>query len=98
MLPEPMVVQAAISSVAGGWGAENVNRRRNHNVGQRDNLVVAGAIAEAIRALVADPVSFRGFNKHYYFDRRLLNGILPGNLWLQSKFIPAPGGWSDYQL
>jgi len=92
-LPLNMVVQAVISAGGGGWGAENVGSRVNNNVAGRDNLVVVGAITEAIRGIVADGQN--GFNKFYYFDPRLRNGILPGNMGFQSKYVVAPGGWSE---
>jgi hypothetical protein len=38
-----------------------------------------------------------GYLKHYYLDWRLLTGILPGDIWLRGKYIPAPGGWHDYR-
>ena len=92
-LPLNMVVQAVISTGGGGWGAENVGYRTNNNVAGRDNLVVVGAITEAVRGIVADGQN--GFKKFYYFDERLRNGILPGNMGFQSKYVVAPGGWSE---
>jgi len=97
-LPAEMEVEAAITGGGGGWGAENVGRidgykRKNTNVGS-DYLVVRGAIIEAIRGIVGS--SPNGYRKQYYLDKRLLQGILPGDVWLKSKYIPAPGGWRDY--
>jgi len=93
-LPEPMLVQAVITAYGGGWGVENVETREEKI--SENRLVVAGAISEVFRGLAKDPRSQRGFKKEYYFDKRLLKGILPGDMWLQSKYIPAPGGgWSD---
>jgi hypothetical protein len=94
-LPSPLVVQAAITAGGGGWGADNVGRRLNSSVNSNDVLVVVGAIAEAVRGPVAEGQN--GFKKSYHFDKRFLSGILPGDMWLQSKFVPAPGGWSDYR-
>ncbi len=94
-LPEPMVVQAAITAAGGGFGVEKVeNRKETIN---KNNFVVAGTITEVVRGLVKDLRSEKGFKKHYYSDKRLSNGILPGDLWLQSKYAPAPGGWRDWQ-
>jgi hypothetical protein len=93
-MPEPMVVQAVITAAGGGFGVENVENRRERI--SKNNFVVAGAITEVVRGLVKDLRSENGFKKHYYFDKRLLNGILPGDLWLQSKYAPVPGGWRDW--
>jgi hypothetical protein len=95
-LPLSMAVQAAITVCGGGWGAENVGARLNTNPIGKDNLFVAGSITEAIQGMVAK--SNNGFRRCYYFDDRLLGGILPGDMWLQSKYIPTPGGWSDSRL
>ncbi|MHC4114956.1 MAG: hypothetical protein ACYSSL_06535 [Planctomycetota bacterium] len=94
-LPEPMVVQAVITAAGGGFGVENVENRKERI--NSNNFVVAGAITEVVRGLAKDLRSDCGFKKHYYFDKRLLNGILPGDLWLQSKYAPTPGGWRDWQ-
>jgi len=94
-LPEPMIVQAAVTAGRGSWGAENVDNRPEKVT--TCSLVFAGAITEVIRGLVANPKGENGFKKYYYFDKRLAGGILPGDMWLQSKFIPVPGGWSDYR-
>lgn len=95
-LPDPMLVQAAITVGGGSWGAENVGQRSNTNTIELDNLIVSGSITEAVRGVVGEGQN--GFKKYYYFDRRLLGGILPGDMWLQSKFLPIPGGWNDYRL
>ena len=88
VLPAPLVVEAAITSGGGGWGVENVGNRG----GEVTDLIVRGAICEAIRG--ATGVSYL---KRYFLDERLLAGILPGDIWVSSKYLPAPGGWSDYQ-
>ena len=56
-------------------------------------LIVAGAIAESVQG--ASLWGVGGFDRNYYFDERFLNGILSCNMGLQSKYIVAPGGWSD---
>lgn len=96
-LPQSMAVQAAITVCGGGWGAENVGARTNTNPDGKDTLIVAGSITEAVQGMVANRAG-NGFRRCYYFDDRLLGGILPGNMWLQSKYIPTPGGWSDSRL
>jgi hypothetical protein len=95
LLPQSMVVQASITVCGGGWGAENVGARTNTNLAGKDTLIVAGSITEAVQGIVA--VGTNGFRRCYYFDGRLLTGILPGDMWLQSKYIPTPGGWSDFR-
>ena len=102
-LPDPMVIHAAITCGKGGFGAENVvNRYESNKIKQvglgntMDTLVVVGSITEVF----GDLVSFanNGYVKCYCFDERLLGGILPGNIWLQGKHIPKPGGWQDSRL
>ena len=102
-LPNPMVVHAAITAGGGAWGAENAAKRQDTiNIDPRnpenmlDDLVVAGSITEILGDITSKGDT--GYKKHYYFDKRLLEGILPGDVWLQSKFTPKPGGWSDYRL
>jgi hypothetical protein len=97
-LPQSMVVQAAITVCGGGWGAENVGTRTTTNPvpGGLDNLIVSGSITEVVQGAVSR--SGNGFKRCYYFDNRLLGGILPGDMWLQSKYVPTPGGWSDSRL
>jgi len=95
------VVQAAITSCGGGWGAENIGdtglgARRNVNPNGKDFLIVAGSITESVQGIVS--YTSNGFRRCYYFDERLLTGILPGDMWLQSKYVPTPGGWSDFRL
>ncbi len=94
-LPDPTVVEAAITAGGGGWGAENVDGRKEFSSPQ-DDLVVRGTITEAFRGVVGR-VGQDGYLKHYYFDQRLLTGILPGDIWLRGKYIPAPAGWHDYR-
>jgi hypothetical protein len=99
-LPDPMIVEAAMTLAGGGWGAENVRRGyyggRKEDGGNQDDLVVHGTITEAIRGVVG-VIGSDGYLKHYYFDERLIEGILPGDMWLGGKFIPAPAGWRDYR-
>jgi hypothetical protein len=96
LLPPSMVVQAAITACGGGFGAENVGARLNANASGKDILIVAGSITESVQGRVA--YINNGFRRCYYFDGRLLTGILPGDMWLQSKYVPTPGGWSDSRL
>jgi hypothetical protein len=99
-LPEITIVEAAITVGGGGWGAENVRRGsyggRQETTGNQDLLVVRGTIAEVIRGVVG-LIDLDGFIKQYYLDDRLLEGVLPGNIWFGGKFVPAPAGWRDYQ-
>ncbi len=99
-LPDPMVVEAAITVGGGGWGAENVSRGsyggRKEASGPQDDLVVRGSLTEVIRGVVG-LIGSDGFLKHYYMDARLLEGVLPGDMWLRGKYIPAPAGWHDYR-
>ncbi len=94
-LPDPMVVEASMTVGGGGWGAENVGNRRGYSADNYDDLIVRGTITEAIRGVVG-LIGTNGYSKHYYFDKRFLEGILPGDIWLEGKYIPAPAGWSDY--
>ena len=106
-LPDPTIVEAAITVGGGGWGAENVRRKassinyggRTNNPtpsGYNDTLIVRGSISEAVRSVVglndAD-----GYIKHYYMDNRLAEGLLPGDIWFSGKYVPAPAGWQDYR-
>ena len=101
-LPNPTVLEAAITVGGGGWGAENVGERKTKSWFY-DELVVRGAIAEVTRGIVgtSQPLwsgwAFNGYTKHYYFDERLLQGILPGDVWLGGKYVPTPAGWHDYR-
>jgi len=99
-LPDPTVVEAAVTVIGGGWGAENVQRGfhggRKEYSGSQDYLKVHGTICEAIRGVVG--VSNQdGYLKSYHMDRRLLSGIIPGDISLRSKYVPAPAGWHDYR-
>lgn len=99
-LPNAMVVEAAITVGGGGWGAENVQRDsyggRKEDGGNQDKLMLHGTITEAIRGVVG-LIGGDGYLKYYYFDERMLEGLLPGDIWLRGKYIPAPAGWSDYR-
>ena len=99
-LPDPTVVEAAITIGGGGWGAENVRRGsdggRKERSGRQDYLILRGALVEAMRGVVG-LVNSDGYLKRYYFDERLLEGILPADVWLQGKYVPAPAGWQDYR-
>ena len=101
-LPDPMVAEAAMTVGGGGWGAENVewnsygNRKEEPGSGSQNDLVVHGTITESARGVVG-LIGKDGFLKYYYMDERFLEGILPGDVWLQGKYIPAPAGWQDYR-
>ncbi|MFA5239750.1 MAG: hypothetical protein WC476_08615 [Phycisphaerae bacterium] len=96
-LPDPVIVEAAITVGGGGWGAEEVyNPGRREYSSPQDDLVVRGTITEAVRGPVGITGS-DGFIKKYYLDERLLEGVLPGDMWLRGKYIPAPAGWYDYR-
>jgi hypothetical protein len=99
-LPDQMIVEAAITVGGGGWGAENVRRGsyggRKEDGGDQDKLILHGTISEAIRGVVG-LIGADGYLKYYYFDERVYQGLLPGDIWLRGKFIPAPAGWSDYR-
>lgn len=99
-LPNEMVVEAAITVGGGGWGAENVRRGayggRKEDGGNQDKLILHGTITEAIRGVVG-LIGGDGYLKYYYFDERVLEGVLPGDIWLRGKYIPAPAGWVDYR-
>jgi len=104
-LPNPMVIEAAITVGGGGWGAENIERsiggstyggrKEAPGSGAQNDLIIRGTITEAVRGVV-ELISTDGYLKRYYLDERLFGGILPGDIWLQSKYIPAPAGWRDY--
>ena len=99
-LPDQMVIEAAMTVGGGGWGAENVMRSsyggRKEATGNQDQLIVRGTITEAIRGVVG-LIGTDGYLKYYYYDERLLEGILPGDIWLRGKYVPAPAGWHDYR-
>ena len=93
------MVEAALTVGGGGWGAENVPRGsggRKMCSGNQDFLVVHGSIAEAIRGVIG-VINTNGYLKSYHMDERLLTGILPGDIGLRGKFVPAPSGWHDYR-
>lgn len=102
-LPDPTIVEAAITVGGGGWGAENVKRQygmttyggRKMHSGSQDYLEVHGTLTEAVRGVVGS--GNNGYLKHYHMDRRLLTGIIPGDISLRGKFVPAPAGWRDYR-
>jgi len=99
-LPHTTVIEAAIAVGGGGWGAENVRRgsyggRLEEGPGQ-DLLILRGSISESVRGVVG-LVGSDGYIKRYYLDRRLLEGILPGDIWFGGKYVPAPAGWHDYR-
>jgi len=101
-LPDPMIVEAAITVGGGGWGAENVGDRKEL-LGPGDSLIVRGTFVEAIRGVVglfssSSGAPVDGYEKSYYLDERLLEGVLPGNIWFGGKYVPAPAGWHDYRL
>jgi len=104
-LSDPTVVEASMVIGGGGWGAENVEWNnyggRKEASGSQDELTVRGTIVECCRGVVGRVSSYYyggdGYIKHYYFDERVLSGILPGDIWLQGKYVPAPAGWHDYR-
>jgi hypothetical protein len=96
VLPHSMVVEAAVTVGGGGWGAENVSSRKEKGPGKQDYLVLRGTLSESIRAVVG-LVNNDGYIKQYYLDNRLLEGILPGDIWFGGKYVPAPAGWHDYR-
>jgi len=99
VLPGTMTVEAAMTIGGGGWGAENVYRlnsspgRRNYYSNKNDKLIVRGTITESLRGIVGSGTN--GYIKQYYFDKRLMKGILPGNMSLKGKYLLVPGGWSE---
>jgi hypothetical protein len=102
VLPEMMVVEAAITVGGGGWGAENVYRsssypgRKKYNTTTNDKLIVRGTLTEAIRGIVGN--GSNGYLKQYYYDQRITSGILPSNIWLKGKYVLIPGGWSESSI
>lgn len=101
-LPDPTVVEAAITVGGGGWGAENVGSRREYG-NTKNDLIVRGSITEVVRGVVGlfdgstgDWID--GYDKKYYIDTRLMSGILPGDIWFSGKYIPAPAGWHDHSI
>ena len=69
---------------------------RKEDGGDQDSLILRGTITEAIRGVVG-LIGADGYLKYYYFDERVYEGLLPGDMWFRGKFIPAPAGWSDYR-
>ncbi len=94
-LPDTTVIEAAITVGGGGFGAENVGSRKEYS-GNQDNLVLHGTLTEVVRGVVGLTNS-DGYIKKYYLDERMLQGILPGDMWLKRKYVPAPAGWVDYR-
>ena len=99
-LPDPTIVEAAITVGGGGFGAENVGDRKEYN-GNTDVLIVRGSLTEVIRGVVglfnsSTGAGVDGYDKNYYVDTRLMSGILPGDIWFSGKYIPAPAGWHDH--
>jgi len=108
ILPDPMIVEAAITVGGGGWGAENVAKQtgfttyggRKENppgTNEQDYLIIVGSITESVRGVVG-LVNTDGYIKRYTIDERLLEGVLPGNIWFGGKYVPAPAGWHDYRI
>jgi Tfp pilus assembly protein PilX len=96
--PYQMVVEAAMTIGGGGWGAENVDRsstspRETYNSNQNDILTVRGSITEVCRGIVGS--GSNGYLKQYFYDHRLLTGIIPGNIGLKGKYLLVPGGWGE---
>jgi hypothetical protein len=98
-LPDPTIVEAAITVGGGGWGAENVNTSNGRRVYStpQDYLIVHGSITEVVRGVVGH-LNHDGYIKQYYIDTRLMSGILPADIWFSGKYIPAPAGWHDHSL
>ena len=101
-LPDPTIVEAAITVGGGGWCAEDVGNRREYS-GSSDVLILNGSITEVVRGPVGTFNSSTGactdgYEKNYYIDNRLMTGILPGDIWFTGKYIPAPAGWHDYGI
>ncbi|MBN2020936.1 MAG: hypothetical protein JW749_12020 [Sedimentisphaerales bacterium] len=107
ILPDPTIIEAALTVGGGGWGAENVERQSGSNkygnrkenptpAGNNDTLIVRGSISEAVRGAVG-LVDADGYLKTYRMDNRLTEGLLPGDIWFSGKFVPAPAGWQDYR-
>jgi type II secretory pathway pseudopilin PulG len=109
-LPNPMIIEAAVTVGGGGWGAEGVSIANNGETDGRresgepsgsdghtqDSLILRGSICEVVRGVVGI-IDHDGYLKQYYLDDRLLEGVLPGNIWFGGKYIPAPAGWHDYR-
>lgn len=97
--PYDMIIEASITIGGGGWGAENVYRssaytpRETVYSNRNDRLILRGSITEAFRGVVGSGTN--GYLKQYYFDERLITGIVPGNIGLKGKYLLIPGGWSE---
>jgi hypothetical protein len=94
-----MIVEAAVTVGGGGWGAENVRSSNGRKVTPgytQDILLFRGTLSESIRAVVG-LINTNGYLKRYYLDKRLLEGLLPGDIWFGGKYVPAPAGWHDYR-
>jgi hypothetical protein len=97
-LPKTVVVEAAITLGGGGWGPENLYRhggfpgRKNFD-SQNDILILRGTITEPLIGLTASDKN--GFLEQDHYDKRLMSGILPGNIWLKGKYLLVPGGWNE---
>lgn len=97
-LPDPMVLEAAMTVGGGGWGAENVGYPNGRKTsGYTDDLIVRGTLTEVIRGVVGI-IGRNGYQKNYYFDERMLSGLIPGTVRLKGKFVTTPGGWSDFRV
>ncbi len=97
-LPDPMVLEAAMTIGGGGWGAENVGYPGGRETsGSTDDLIVRGTLTEVIRGVVGI-IGRNGYEKNYYFDKRMLSGLIPGTVRLKGKFVTTPGGWSDFRV
>jgi len=113
-LPDPIVIEAAITVGGGGFGAEYVGgpnwdydcgdtQNRKELDGCTDVLIVRGSLTEVVRGVVGmfnstTGVGYDGYDKNYFIDNRLMTGILPGDIWFTGKYIPAPAGWHDYGI
>jgi len=95
-LPHTLIVEAAVTVGGGGWGSENVPKRKTTGPGNNDFLVLRGSLSECVRGIVGQ-INYNGYLKKYYLDKRLLEGILPGDIWFGGKYVPAPAGWHDYK-
>jgi len=97
-LSDPMVLEAAMTVGGGGWGAENVGYPNGRKTsGSTDDLIVRGTLTEVIRGVVGI-INRNGYSKNYYFDQRMLSGLIPGTVRLKGKFVAVPGGWSDFRV
>ena len=95
---EHVEIEAAVTVGGGGFGAENVGARTEWSSNLQDYLYLRGVISESVRGIVGlVSIPKDGFIKRYYVDERMLQGILPGDMWLKRKYIPTAAGWSDYR-